>query len=435
VTSSDVLVVGGGVAGLVAARELSRAGFTVRLLEGRERLGGRLWRRPFAAAGVSVELGGAWFSSAEMAPLARELERYRLASRSTSPPRVFRWLTGGVLRDGAPVPLAEGRAFERALWELGSASRRLPSTAGQLYQAPPEDLDVSARAWLERLALPPATRDLVMAFSAMYGGCDPEDLSLLSHLSDVAAFGNSAFALLDGIGEELAEGSSALVERLAADCGAQIERATVVQALRSGEREGVWALTSGGRSYRARAAILAVPINTLAAIRLKPAPHPLIAAAAARAQPCHSLKLWMLAQGVPAGLLAAGSGAELQWVGDVGEHAGARLLVGFGFDRSRLDPSSVESAQQALRRFVPSARVLAVHHHDWSADRLARGAWGMWRPGWASDGTLAAFNQLHGRLAYASSDFAPEWPGWIAGAISSGQRAAGLITALLRASG
>jgi len=430
--SSDVLVVGGGVAGLVAARDLSRAGFAVRLLEGRERVGGRLWRRLFAGTGAAVELGGAWFSRAEMRPLARELERYGLATRSSGPPRTFRWLTGGVLRDGGPVPLQEGRACERALWQLGADARRLPHAALQLYDAAPVDLDLSARAWIERLSLPPATRDLMMAFSAMYGGCDPGEVSLLSHLSDVAAFDNSAFALLDGIGEELVDGSSALIERLAADCGAKIELGAVVHAVRSDEMEGVRVLTGDGRFFRAQAVILAIPINALAAITLEPTPHERIAAAAERGQPCHAIKLWMLAERVPAGLLAVGWGCELQWISDVGEHSGARLLVGFGFDRSRLDPCSVDAAQQALQRFIPGARVVAIDHHDWSADRLARGAWGMWRPGWVSDGTLAVLNQLHGPIAYANSDFAPEWPGWIAGAISSGQRAASLIGAALQ---
>ncbi len=38
-----VLVLGAGIAGLVAALELSRAGFTVQVLEARDRVGGRTW--------------------------------------------------------------------------------------------------------------------------------------------------------------------------------------------------------------------------------------------------------------------------------------------------------------------------------------------------------------------------------------------------------
>jgi monoamine oxidase len=52
----DAVVIGGGFAGLIAARELGRRGRSVTVLEARERLGGRTWVAPFA--GVDVELGG-----------------------------------------------------------------------------------------------------------------------------------------------------------------------------------------------------------------------------------------------------------------------------------------------------------------------------------------------------------------------------------------
>ncbi len=39
----DVIVIGAGMAGITAARELVRAGFSVVVLEARERIGGRIW--------------------------------------------------------------------------------------------------------------------------------------------------------------------------------------------------------------------------------------------------------------------------------------------------------------------------------------------------------------------------------------------------------
>jgi hypothetical protein len=45
----------------------------------------------------------------------------------------------------------------------------------------------------------------------------------------LVAFGNSVFALFDGIDEELAGGTSALVEALAGDCGARVGRSGLVR--------------------------------------------------------------------------------------------------------------------------------------------------------------------------------------------------------------
>lgn len=55
--SSDAVVIGAGAAGLIAARELGRAGRSVLLLEARERIGGRIWTQDAPHAGVPVELG------------------------------------------------------------------------------------------------------------------------------------------------------------------------------------------------------------------------------------------------------------------------------------------------------------------------------------------------------------------------------------------
>ena len=53
----DAVILGGGVSGLAAARELSRAGFRIVLLEARRRRGGRIHTIHDPATAVPVELG------------------------------------------------------------------------------------------------------------------------------------------------------------------------------------------------------------------------------------------------------------------------------------------------------------------------------------------------------------------------------------------
>src|SRR5262249_62041367 len=53
-----VVVVGAGMAGLVAARLLHDSGFAVTVLEARDRLGGRTWTDD--SLGAPLDLGGFW---------------------------------------------------------------------------------------------------------------------------------------------------------------------------------------------------------------------------------------------------------------------------------------------------------------------------------------------------------------------------------------
>ena len=134
---------------------------------------------------------------------------------------------------------------------------------------------------------------------------------------------------------------------------------------------------------------------------------------------------------VPADLFGAGWGVPLQAIIVTKEVEGGRLLTGFGVEDDAPDPTDVLAVADAIRRFIPTARVVASTGHDWVGDPFAKGTWMAWRPGWFAGDRWRRASEPEGRLVFAGSDIAREGAGWIEGAIASGHEAASFARMLL----
>jgi monoamine oxidase len=71
---ADVIIVGAGISGMIAARRVAEAGLTPLVLEADERVGGRILTEE-AVPGVPIELGAQWIGDTHhrMFALAAEL--------------------------------------------------------------------------------------------------------------------------------------------------------------------------------------------------------------------------------------------------------------------------------------------------------------------------------------------------------------------------
>ena len=93
----DAIVIGGGFAGVAAARELTVAGLDCTLIEARDRLGGRTWYRDWG--GDDIELGGGWVHWHQPHAWA-ELTRAGQGIGKSDAAELFSWTVGGERRTG-----------------------------------------------------------------------------------------------------------------------------------------------------------------------------------------------------------------------------------------------------------------------------------------------------------------------------------------------
>lgn len=241
---SHVVVVGAGAAGLMAARELARAGRKVTILEARERCGGRICPLPVADFGYPAE-GGAEFVHGA-APVTRAL--LREAGLALAPRTGRRWSTyEGVLSPGdRPVPHAV--PFNCA---LAAATVDMPIAEFLETQFAGPQYDALRRAITGRVR--------------SYDLADPRRASTLAIRDEWLARDDAQHGRIEG-------GYGALIEHLAAACrrhGAVLHLAAAVAAIDdNGGRIAV--CCRDGARVEADAVVLAVPLPLLAGIMLPP---------------------------------------------------------------------------------------------------------------------------------------------------------------------
>jgi monoamine oxidase len=247
------VVVGAGAAGLMAARELARAGKQVTILEAKARCGGRIWPLPAEEFGYPAE-GGAEFVHGA-APLTRAVMRE--AGLSLLPRGGTRWSTraGALLRDESSLPHA-GRFY-----------RALAGVKDDLPIAEFLETHFADRRYAE-------LRRSITRTVEGYDAADPRRASTL-------ALRDEWMARDDGEHGRVAKGYGALVEHLAAECGkhgAALRLDAAVTAI--DESRGRVAVRCRGAAFEADAAILTVPLPLLSEVALPPEARERAAAAA-----------------------------------------------------------------------------------------------------------------------------------------------------------
>jgi monoamine oxidase len=428
--SYDAIVIGGGVAGIVAARELEQSGRGTLLLEARDRLGGRTWYRPFAGERRKVEFGGAWISPRTMHRAAAEIDRYGLRlTQRRAPGATFRWRVGERVTGAFPLEGDELYELEQAWYWLIAASRRL-APDNSLDQQGLADVDRPVGDFLRSLEVSERTRTFLELWARLGSGAESSEWSALQLLAWIAAFGFSVLAYFAEVSRYLEAGTSSLIDAIVSDGGFEVELAAPVVRIRDlGDEVAV--TTASGRELRAASAVVAVPVNVWRFIDFEPELTGAKLNLAISGHAGRMEKVWIHARRVPANVIAIGADTGFVWLSAEYEVDDGVLLVGFAGPPRTVDATDRGAVVAAVAELLPEAEVLAVDSHDWVADAWSRGTWLVPRVGWLST-CWSEVQAPVGRIAFAGADIATRWLGWIDGAIESGQRSAAHALAIDR---
>ncbi len=227
----DVVGVGAGAAGLTAARVLSAQGVSVRVLEGRDRIGGRAFTE--SSLGVSWDRGCSWLHSSNVNPWMNYARQNGFdVAQDTAQRHVYE---GARRMDGSETAGFRA-ATERVERELARAGRR--------------GLDIPAEAALTQATLADPWYPMAMDELTAREGVEPSNFSA----ADAWQYDD------DGADYVVARGLGTLVAHYAK--GLDVSLGTPVTRIRWGGR-GVAADTAEG-SVAGRVAVVALPSAVVA---------------------------------------------------------------------------------------------------------------------------------------------------------------------------
>ncbi|UZP40231.1 hypothetical protein NXS19_008047 [Fusarium pseudograminearum] len=423
----DVIVIGAGFAGLVAARELAAKGLKVLIIEARDRIGGRTWTA--RAFGEDFEMGGTWVHW-NQPHLYAELTRYNLhrnlkTSNGTLKPEVTYWQ-----KQAGTKSVLEPKAMEDVMEAAERLARKVFSIDGYTSkELMPYPHDPSRVAPGANTTISVSVTDLIPSqmrqtrlrhiFKALQTPSVPprQTKSASRKLSGEAGL----YKLGNG-------GMTSFAKAIFDDySGAALFSTEVTKISQTPDKAII--TTKDGRSLSAGSIICTIPLNVLKTITFQP--------------PLSSLKQ----QAIDKGHITAGAKIHYKlrhitppWFYQAlpptpfcfayTDHNGTKkesdgtYCIGFGLNGGIHNIEDSEEVVKAFDEHIGADNEVDGYlSHDWVKDPFSRGTWACWGPS-SSTVYLQELQLPHGRVVFASADTADGWRGFIDGALEQGKKAA-----------
>ncbi|HEX4959287.1 MAG TPA: NAD(P)/FAD-dependent oxidoreductase [Thermoanaerobaculia bacterium] len=458
---ADFCVVGAGYAGLTAALRLQQAGRSVVVLEARDRIGGRVWSDPLSD-GTPVDIGGHWVGPHQpfILRLAREMGVSTYKSYQEPGDIVLMDNQGAARR--FPYAFLDTNPF--GLVELGSAFAALDQMASEVPTSAPwgavkaRDWDSQTLAtWIDTNVDDPFARDVLRATLGVFLPSDAAEISLLHMLFIIHAVGGLEGLMIGGQYSGLGSGGAqAVADKIYAILGPAVHLNAPVRQIAQ-DSSGVDVI-SDAISVRAGRVIVTVPPTLSGNIRYIP-PLPPVRAQVVQRMPMGSVikatlvydEAFWRGEGLNGTSIATNS--PVVGTADGGldsDHPRPGLLIAFVGGKQaralgRLSPAArqeiiVKEVAARFSQLIPKMPQLSQQivypptglpyvDHDWAAEEWTRGDYSAYLPPGVLTGFEVAVWEQFDRIHWAGTETATEHPGYIDGAVQSGERAAADVLA------
>ncbi len=448
---ADCVIIGAGLAGLTAARELVAKGRSVTVLEARDRVGGRIENAELSG-GEIVELGGQWISSSHQRML--ELcQHYGLELIEPQDGAVAVRLGGKVSQVPSQSELESSlNPFELA--DLGEGLARFRRLADRIVkdqvwaQANEPWLSRPMNRWIStNLRTPGGQRAFGSVFEHSFA-IKPSDLTLLEalHRANSGADMESLIAVNGGLKQQRVIGGAwRLCQEIAAELGDLIHFDEVVDQITQGP-DSVTVRTRSGAVHTARALINTLPPKLAVEVDHQPPLESWRDELADRVPAGDVIKAflvypqaWWREQG-RSGQMGSDTG-PVRVSFDTSIEGGRGVLMGFfqGAQASGYAKHSVSLRERAFADAVAVAFDDAAEQpveyldRDWAAEEFTGGCHGAhFAPGiWTVSGpALASRNGLE---FFAGAEYSSRFNGYMEGAALSGEQVARDVNRALEA--
>lgn len=433
----DVIVVGAGLSGLAAARELTRSGLDVLVLETRDHPGGRTGVMDLD--GVVFDTGGEWVDEAHtelrkfISDLGLEVYPYERRKQDA------RWHVGGETTDEMPFSEKDARIYQRMNEALsGTASGLDPETC---WRDAPEE-DVSVEAWLREAGMSGEGVHTVETLISTCGSTVPPDrMSFHAYAAKVATRGGP------GKGNEyrVRNGAGGIARAAARELGDRVRYSSPVTDIVQGLSgiEVRFMTEDGPRSARARRVVMAAPFTVYPTIRFHPEPPPVFRRMISGATYGVVRKMaFVFEEAVDASRFTL-TDTPLGYLGaaqDPETSGGSRGIVSFAGGRPLLaelglpEEKRKERAVGLLRRLYDVPEPARVVEKVWAHDYWTRGSYMIVAPEDLAD-FGEAMGGAFGHVRLAGAEAVAAAPSFMNSAVKGGIEAARTIAGELGAGG